>query len=169
MTRPRFLLLLLSGVLASLTAQASRTSPESPVLLLTAMTFVGSEAGRNEIVVEARRARVLRDDAVAYLEQVRARVEGEGEAGFRMTCDRARYDLASQDFVAEGNVDGETGEGRRFSTSRLRYDHARGVALADVPVAIVDASGSYRGGGFRYHVRDGRFELTGGAEAVQTP
>ena len=49
----------------------------------------------------------------------------------------------------------------------MAYDETDGVLYTDDPVLIVDDGGSYRGGGFRYLVEEGRFKLLGGASVVQ--
>ena len=61
---------------------------------------------------------------------------------------------------------GSTPDGRRFETERLHYDHEAGLVTTDAPVVIRDKSGTLRGGGFLYQVREGRLKLTGGAQVV---
>jgi LPS export ABC transporter protein LptC len=142
-------------------------APLRHTLVVTDMTFVGSRDSRADVVLTARRGRFDHANAVAHLEDVEARVSGEGQGGFEVACDRAAYFVDTNDFDAEGHVRGQTQEGRQFRTARLHYDHASGVAHSDVPVVIDDVHGRFRGGGFRYHVGEGRFQLIGGATVEQ--
>ena len=41
----------------------------------------------------------------------------------------------------------------------MRYDHDEGLLYTDAPVRLVDAAGTFRGDGFRYHIRERRFRL----------
>lgn len=144
----------------------------SPVLRLETVTYVASEAGRRRMVLDAERARLRPEARVLHLEAVRAHVLSGGSAraeGLELRCDRGRFDLATRDFVAEGNVRGVTGDGRRFRTARLRYDHEARRVTTDAAVVLRDATGTYRGGGFRYDVDEARFRLLGGATVVQEP
>lgn len=140
-----------------------------PILELTGMTFVASSGSRVELRLEAETAEIPAGSEIAYLKGVHGLVAGErdGEGGLYMTCDRAEYHLDTADFVAEGTVRGKTGDGRRFETARLHYDHEGALAVSDVAVTIWDAHGRYQGGGFRYHVGQGRFQLLDGASVTQ--
>jgi LPS export ABC transporter protein LptC len=158
------------AALAVLSAPMAGTAGDEPVsqtLVVSDMTFVGSRDSRADVVLTARRARFDHARALAHLEDVEVHVSGEGQGGFEMACDRADYFVDTSDFVAEGHVSGRTQEGREFRTAQLRYDHARGLARSDVPVVIDDVHGRFRGGGFRYHVTEGRFQLIGGATVEQ--
>ena len=62
---------------------------------------------------------------------------------------------------------GRTDRNRVFTTEWVRYDHADGLLYTDAPVLITEAGVTYRGGGFRYDIRDRRFRLTGGASILQ--
>jgi LPS export ABC transporter protein LptC len=158
----------MGGLALGAVAHSEVEGPDGSALVLSGMTFVGSHGSESDFVLEAKRARVMREGDLVHLEQgVHAKISGEREGGLEMTCDSAEYHIDSNDFVAIGNVRGRTGDGRRFQTSKLHYDHSRGLATTEVPVLIIDESGTYRGGGFRYHVRDGRFALVGGATLVQ--
>lgn len=155
-------------------AALAAAEDERVTLELMGMTYVASEGAENQVVVAAERATVHPDIEVARLAQMRATISArpaeEGSSGgLDMTCDRGLFELASGDFVAEGDVRGTTADGRRFRTSRLRYHHDTGRVEADVPVEIRDAAGTYRGGGFEYWVRENRFRLSGGATVVQEP
>jgi LPS export ABC transporter protein LptC len=150
-------------------ASAARGEPAaSPVLELGGMTFVSSQGADNEVVLGAERARIETRDRIAHLENVQAKVASDRETpGLDMECDRGQFHLESGDFDAEGNVRGTTGDGRRFRTTRLHYSHAQALITTNLPVVIEDETGTYRGGGFRYHVRENRFQLLGGATVVQ--
>jgi LPS export ABC transporter protein LptC len=141
---------------------------DAAVLQVTGMTFVSSRDSLREIVVRSQRAKFYTDTKVAELEDVRAEVsEGAQGRSFTMTCERAELDLENNDFVARGDVQGETEEGQRVFAPWVRYDHARGVLFSDAPVRMTDRSGSFRGDGFRYHVRDRRFQLLGNVRVEQ--
>ena len=67
--------------------------------------------------------------------------------------------IETTDFSAEGDVQGETGDGQRYWAPWVRYDHDEGLLYTDAPVRLVDAAGTFRGDGFRYHVHERRFRL----------
>jgi hypothetical protein len=149
---------------------ASTAAGQSAILDVTGMTFVGSRNDADDVVVRAETARFDTGEEVAFLYTVHATVAGtEGRSGFEVRCESGELDLSTTDFVARGNVQGETDGGRRFVAEWVRYDHAEGLLFTDAPVLITDSAGSYRGGGFQYHVRDRRFRLMGGASVVQDP
>lgn len=140
------------------------------ILHVRGMTFVASEASSNEIVLRAEIAQFYPDRQVANLEQVQVEVaSGIDRVGFEMRCDKGQLNLATQDFVAEGHVVGTIEGGRQFEALWVAYDEAKGELYTDEPVLIVDQDGRYRGGGFRYHVREQRFRLQGGASVIQEP
>jgi LPS export ABC transporter protein LptC len=141
----------------------------APVVELTGMTFLATSGSRTQLRLEAETAEIPGGSDIAYLKGVRGHVAGDrdSEGGLDMSCDRAEYHLDTNDFVAEGTVRGKTGDGRRFQTARLRYDHEQALAVSDVAVTIWDRHGRYRGGGFRYHVGQGRFQLLDGASVTQ--
>ena len=95
-----------------------------------------------------------------------ATADAKGELQLR--CDHGELDLGSGSFVGIGRVKGRTPDGRRFETERMHYDHGAGLVTTDAPVVIRDASGTLRGGGFRYLVREGRLKLLGGATVEQS-
>lgn len=138
-------------------------------LRLEGMRFVASNGPANDAIVEADRARFVRSARVAHMSGVRARVgkaAGSGatsRGGVELECERARFDLASGDLTAEGNVRGVTEDGRRFETQRLIYQRATGRVSTRSPVVIRDGFGTARGSGFEYFVRQNRFRLIGGA------
>jgi LPS export ABC transporter protein LptC len=141
---------------------------EAAVLQVTGMTFVGSRDSVREIVVRSDKAKFHTDTKVAELEGVRAEVsEGGKGRSFKVTCERAELDLQKNDFLAQGDVEGETEEGQRVFAPWVRYDHAQGVLFSDAPVRMIDDSGSFRGDGFRYQVRDRRFKLLGNVRVEQ--
>jgi len=159
-------LLLAAGVLAALPLAAQ----DDPVLEIAGMTYVASQGAANELVLEAERARYRARRSLVHLEGVEARVApGAGQPGFEMTCAEADFDLARNDLEARGDVRGRTRDGREIATDRLSYRHDEGLVSTNDPVVIRDAGGTYRGGGFRYRVSDGSFQLVGGASVEQQP
>lgn len=159
--------LLLATLLAA--APAGGVEPgASPVLRVTGMTFVGSRGALRELVLRARTAIFRPEQGIAELEGVSAEVsEGEGGRSFSMTCRRAELNIESNDFLAEGDVQGATGDGRRYSAPWVRYDHEDAVLFTDAPVRMVDDTGVFRGDGFRYHVKERRFQLLGNVRVEQ--
>ncbi len=162
----------LTLVAAALPAAADEDADEQErSLALSGMTYVSSHSDFNEMVLDAETADIRPEQDVAHLEGVHAVlasfVDGpRGRGGLDMTCDTGTVDLDSGNFVAEGDVRGTTGDGRRFRTTHLSYDHAKGLVVTDAPVSIRDRAGTYRGGGFRYWIRENRFKLSGGASVV---
>jgi LPS export ABC transporter protein LptC len=148
-------------LLALLTFAPSGYAAEaSSVLRLTGITFVGSRGAEREVVLRSRRAVFRTADRTASLEGVNALVTEEGEGrSFTMTCERAELNVETNDFSAEGDVQGETGDGQRYWAPWVRYDHDEGLLYTDAPVRLVDAAGTFRGDGFRYHIRERRFRL----------
>jgi LPS export ABC transporter protein LptC len=139
-------------------------------LHVTGMTFVGSRGAVSELVLRSDTAVFHPETDIAELEVVTAVVtQSEKGQSFEMTCDRARLNLETNDFVAEGNVQGVTADGQRYSAPTVEYDHESGVLSSEAHVVMVDDSGSFQGDGFRYHVRDRRFRLLGNVRVVQTP
>lgn len=140
--------------LAAMLVLAGRPAAAEELTLFT-MTFVGSEAGVRDMTLSAERARFTQDADVALLEEVTLDAAGEGDtSSLLMTCDRARLELSSSDFLAEGNVRGRTADGHRFRTEAANFYHATRIIEGDRPVDIVDPSGTrLRGQGFRYDVR----------------
>ena len=163
----RGLALLALGALAS--TPSARAEDGGAVLRMTGMTFVGSRPPSGELVLHSERAIFHPDTDLADLEVVEAvwTDPAKGER-FTMTCDRAELDVASNDFVARGQVRGETADGQRYSAPVVRYDHAGGLLHSDRRVTLVDDSGSFEGDGFRYLVREGTFRLLGNVKVVQT-
>ncbi|HXV36175.1 MAG TPA: LPS export ABC transporter periplasmic protein LptC [Myxococcota bacterium] len=126
------------------------------------MTFVGSRGADSELVVQAQSAVYQPDTGIAVLEVVRAHVaDARGAESFQMSCDRAELDVETSDFTATGNVSGHTGQGQRYRASWVRYERAASMLSTDAPVTLIDARGTVRGDGFRYHIDEGRFELIG--------
>ncbi len=162
----------LLGLILPAAASAARAAvaEADSALRLERMTFVASRAGRTEVLLQAARARLNPEADVVDLEDVRAVVMSEdGRPGLELRCQRGEFDLATQDFVATGDVRGRASDGRRFASSWVRYDHSRGLAFTDAPVLIREGGRTLRGGGLRYHVRDGTLRLLGGASVVQAP
>ncbi len=162
----RFGLVLLALWLVPLQVAASGT----PVLNVRGMTFVASQPQGDSVVLHAETARFDTDAEVAYLIGVEANVPvADEKLGLRLRCDEGEVDLASNDFLASGNVQGRTDGGRHFTTKWVRYDHQEGALYTDAPVVIAEEGTTYRGGGFRYLIRDRRFRLMGGASVIQEP
>jgi LPS export ABC transporter protein LptC len=140
-----------------------------PALELGGMTFVVSQGTANEVVVVAEEARLETGEKLAHLKNVHVLLAPDRDTpGLNMTCERGTVDMETSDFDAEGNVRGITGNGKRFRTERLRYQHGPGLVSTKAPVDIQDDAGSYTGdGGFRYYVRENRFQLHRAATMVQ--
>lgn len=147
---------------------SARAAENSSLLHVTGMTFVGSRGSVREVVLRSRRAIFRPEERIADLRDVNALVTEDGEGrSFSMTCDRAELNVETNDFIAEGDVQGETGDGQRYWAPWVRYDHDGGVLYTDAPVRMVDATGHFRGDGFRYHVRERRFQLLGNVRVEQ--
>ena len=161
--------LLSACALASLGADAPQ-SRFSSSLRVTGMTFVGSRGSVNELVLHAQHAELRPETNLAVLEDVHvSATDAKSEHSFDVRCDRGELDVETNDFLAEGDVRGTTGEGQRYTTRWVRYDHERGLLYTDAPVAMEDASGSFRGDGFRYDTRKRSFRLLGNVSVVQKP
>jgi LPS export ABC transporter protein LptC len=158
---------------ASLASAGEAVDSLADALEIEGMTFVASADQANDAIVEAERASFERKDRVARLTGVHARVgKAAGSAtasagGLELECERGRFDLASGDLTAEGNVRGVTEDGRRFETQHLVYRRATGRVSTRSPVVIRDAFGTARGAGFEYWIRENRFRLIGGASVEQ--
>lgn len=162
--RPRGWASLVAAVLLGTAGAASAQ------LHVTGMTFVGSRGAVSELVLHSDSAVFHPETDIAELEVVKAVVtQAEKGQSFEMTCDRARLNVETNDFVAEGNVHGVTADGQRYSAPTVAYDHESGILSSEDRVLMVDDSGSFEGDGFRYHVRDRRFRLLGNVRVVQTP
>jgi LPS export ABC transporter protein LptC len=150
--------------------QATHASSDPPPLRIEGMTFVGSRGELREVVLRSRLAVFRPEERIAELEDVSAEVsEGEGARSFSMTCRRAEFDVDEQNFLAEGEVEGSTNDGRRYSAPWVRYEHEAGLLYTDAPVRMVDETGSFRADGFRFHVKERRFQLLGNVRVEQAP
>jgi len=139
---------------------------------LSKMTFLASSGNVTEIRVEADSGVIDEVANKAHLATVHAEWAGaDGKPSLELTCERGELDLATNDLVASGDVRGLLADGRRFVGPSLRFDRAKGVAFTDQAVEIIEDGRVLSGGGFRYHVRDRRLRLTGGArvEENRTP
>ncbi len=159
---------LLAALGLVLSSSGGAAAEKERALDLGGMTYESSHGPINEVVLDADEARIEPDADVAHLRTVHAvlaaAVAGaQGRGGLDMTCEKGTVDLETGDFIAEGDVRGTTGDGRRFRTERLRYDHDKALVTTEAPVSIRDQAGTYAGGGFRYWVRENRFQLTKGA------
>jgi hypothetical protein len=157
---------------AGLGARAVAAQTPPPVgLALDGMSYVLSRGDAVELRIEAQRADVSPAGGMVQLHGVRARIEAASgqpaAAGMELVCQRGELDLRTREFVALGNVAASAPGGRFLRTERLVFRQEEGVVSSDAPVALTDASGDYRGGGFVYWVREDRFRLTGGARIVQ--
>lgn len=158
------------GLALLVTAPFLARAADSPVLRVEGMTFVGSRGALRELVLRARTATFRPEVGLAELEGVTGEVsEGEGGRSFSMTCRRAELNVETQDFLAEGEVQGQTGDGRRYSAPWVRYSHDRALLFTDAPVRMSDDTGIFRGDGFRYHVKERRFQLLGNVRVEQGP
>jgi hypothetical protein len=159
----------------ALAADAPAAAFADAELLVEGMTYVAGEGPRNEVLVEAGRARVGRGEQIARLESVHVRVgayaseSSASRGGLELECQRGSFDLARGDLAAEGRVRGRTADGRRFETESLVYQRATGRVTTRSPVVIHDAFGTLRGAGFEYWVRENRFRLIGGASVETSP
>ena len=143
---------------------------ESPVMNVTGMTFVGTRGSDSDLVLHSERARFYPDTSMAYLEGVRAVADdADKQRSFTMTCERAEFNVETNDFFAEGDVKGVTSDGQRYSAPWVRYDHERALLYTDAPVLMVEERGTFRGDGFRYQVRERTFQLLGNVTVVQEP
>ena len=145
-------------------------SAEGTSLKVTGMTFVGSRTGVREMVLRSEEAWLHPGQDQALLSVVEAEVTDPDDGRqFSMTCARVDLDIASNDFLAEGDVRGNTSDGQHYRTEWVRYRHEEGLLYTDAPVEVRDARGSFRGDGFRYHVDERRFQLIGNVRVEQTP
>ena len=158
---------LLLAVATLLTAGSALSQEKVSTLDLTELVYVGSKGDKSDIVLAAASARVLPEREQVLLGDVDLTVAGPGtQAGLQLTCAHGELDLESGNFVGVGDVRGHTSDGRSFETERFQYDHDAGLVTTDAPVVIRGETGTLRGRGFRYGVKDGRLQLLGGARVV---
>jgi LPS export ABC transporter protein LptC len=131
---------LVAGALLLASVPAPAAPPVGPVFELSDMTYVASEGPVNEVVLDAKTAQVFPAQNEAHLQDVHAHLQAPGD-----------------------------NSGAAAQTTRLDYNRSEGLVTTDQPVVIQDETGTYRGGGFRYYVRENRFRLVGGAEVLQEP
>lgn len=152
----------------SIVASSAPARATEPPLLIRGMTFVSTQGALTEIVLEAENARIDADSEIADLDRVHALLSApDGSVSLDLTCNEGEFDLRTSHFVAKGDVRGLLADGRSFRGPWLRFDHDTGIAFTDAPVEITDGSRTFRGGGFRYHVREGRLRLTSGASVEE--
>ena len=112
-------------------------SADASDLRAEGMTFMGSSEGREEVVLHSRLAVLHPADSKAELTEVDAWVSGLGDGiSFTMECDEAELDLATNDFVARGDVHGVTEGGQRYRAPWVEYDHELGMLSTDAPVEM---------------------------------
>jgi LPS export ABC transporter protein LptC len=173
---------LLCAVLAAVAAAGARAAPEEvrdasaalsrldAQLRLTGMTYVGSRGASDEFVLRAERAAFRPETQRAELEQMEVvATDADAERSFDVRCARGELDVETNDFLAEGDVRGSTGDGRHYRADWVRYDHERALLYTDAPVVMRDDTGTFRGDGFRYYVKERRFRLLGNVSVVQEP
>jgi len=167
--------LLLAGAFARPAASAD-TPVQSPVpgvaseVLVTGMVFVVSRADEGELVLESREATLHPDTQRAELRDAKVRAtDPQQRLRFDVHCDRGELDLVTYDFLAQGDVHGSTADGQRYAAPWVKYQRADALLYTDAPVLLEDARGRMRGDGFRYHLRERRFEVTGNVSVVHEP
>ena len=137
-------------------------------LRATGVTFVGSRGSTSDLVLHSRTATFRPDRDIAHLVDVRVVVTDDDEGdSFEMTCDRAELNIETNDFRAEGRVRGTTADGEHYSAPWVEYDHEAGLLEAAAPVEMMDRTGTFRGDGFRYFVRERKFHLLGNVSVEQ--
>jgi LPS export ABC transporter protein LptC len=157
------------AAVAGATSERAASDHETE-LRATGMTFVGSRNDRSELVVHSEVAVFFPDRDLANLEVVRAVVTDEEDGdSFQMTCERAKLNVATNDFRAEGQVRGSTADGQRYAAPWVEYDHAAGILHTDAPVRMVDDTGTFSSDGFRYHVNERKFQMLGNVSVEQNP
>ena len=142
-------------------------------LRITGMTFVGSRNDVSEFVLRADRAIFKPETNLAELEEMEVTsTDGvdasDARRSFSVRCDRGELNVETNDFLAEGDVHGTTGDGRRYQAPWVRYNHEEQLLYTDAPVEMQDDTGSFRGDGFRYYVKERRFRLLGNVSLVQS-
>jgi LPS export ABC transporter protein LptC len=141
---------------------------DSPELHATGLTFVGSRGANSELVLHSRTATFRPDQDIAHLVDVQAVVTDDDKGdSFEMTCDRADLNIETNDFRAEGRVRGTTADGQHYSAPWVEYDHEAGLLHTSATVEMVDQTGTFRGDGFRYYVRERKFHLLGNVSVKQ--
>jgi LPS export ABC transporter protein LptC len=171
----------LAVLLAGAAADARATDVDSATrvfqnlnaeLRVTGLTFVGSRNEVSEFVLRADRAIFKPDTNLAELEQMDVTSTdgtdpGDAKRSFGVRCDRGELNVETSDFLAEGDVRGTAGDGRRYQAAWVRYNHEQQLLYTDAPVRMQDETGNFRGDGFRYYVKERRFELLGNVTLVQ--
>jgi LPS export ABC transporter protein LptC len=149
---------------------ASGAQANAPEFDVSGMTFVSSRADQSELILRSKHATYYTETDSAALRGVNAEVTtANNRFSFQVTCEQGELNLKSNDFHASGGVEGRTDSGQSFRTEWVRYNHEDGLLYTEAPVIITEESGTYRGGGFRYLVRERRFKLLDGASVVQEP
>jgi hypothetical protein len=139
-------------------------------VFVTGMVFVVGRGAEGDLVLESREATLHPDAQLADLRDAKMRAtDPQQRRRFDVQAERGQLDLVSYDFLAEGDVHGSTADGQRYSAPWVRYRRADALLYTDAPVLLEDESRRLRGDGFRYHLRERRFEVTGNVSVVQEP
>lgn len=157
-------------------AEQGATAPRSArpafaaELHVTGMTYLDRGGSLDELEVHAREGFLHPEKDEAELFDVHMTSSNhEKGRNFDVTCARGVLDTATNDFLAEGDVRGSTGDGRSYQAPWVRYDHERALLYTDAPVVMQDATGTFRGDGFRYELKQRRFRLLGNVSVEQRP
>ena len=139
-------------------------------VLVSGMSLVVSREDDGDLLLDARQATLHPETNTAELRDATLRVlRPDRSLAFDVAFVRGELDLASNDFLAEGEVHGRTGDGQRYAAPWIRYERAQGLLHTEAPVSLEEPGGSVRGDGFRYHLRERRFELLGNVRVEHTP
>jgi LPS export ABC transporter protein LptC len=163
---------LLGGPSLALAAEVNAPKAKGGIVSsvrLTGVTFVKSREGVSNVLLMADEADFRTAISRVYLQGMSVETKSDvGNKEFWLRCDRGIIELESGDFEAEGNVQGQMADGRSFETESAQYDDELSVISTNVPVLLREATGTLRGGGFQYWVREDRLQLTGGAVLLQS-
>ena len=139
-------------------------------VFVTGMVFVVSRATEGDLVLESREATLHPDSQRVDLVDAKVRAtDPQKRRRFDVFADRGQLDLVTYDLLAEGDVHGSTADGQRYAAPWVRYRRGDALLYTDAPVLIEDESRRLHGDGFRYHLRERRFEVTGNVSVVQEP
>jgi LPS export ABC transporter protein LptC len=167
--RPQAVAALVAAIALSLGAGAAFAQQASP-LEVSGMTFVGTRIDGSELVVRAVHATFAPREHLALLREVDASArDAKRDRAFEIQCEKAELNLETNDFRAEGAVRGRTQAGESYSAPWVQYDRKRDLLFTDAKVKMENEAGRFSGDGFRYHVKERRFELRGNVQVEQAP